>query len=136
MSDLAQSVRRFIAAFNDNAVDDVADAIDDNMIDHHLPPGIPPGPEGLRLWWAMLHDTFDGRLEIDDLVEGTDRVATRLTFSGTHKGDFLGYPATYRSFSTSFMSIERFDDGRLVERWEVGDVLGMLQQLELVEPGG
>ena len=69
-------------------------------------------------------------------MEREDRVATRLTFSGTHRGSFLGYPVTNRSFSSSLMSIERFDDGRFVERWEVDDVLGMLQQLELVEPGG
>jgi predicted ester cyclase len=136
MSDVTGSVRRIFAAFNDNAVDEVADVIDEGMVDHHVPPGFPPGPEGVRAWWAMLHEAFDCRLEVDDVVAGEDRVATRLTFSGTHTGTFLGHPATNRSFSSSFMSIERFDGGRLVERWEVGDVLGMLQQLELVDPGG
>ena len=135
MGDLGELVRRYVAAFNENAIDQVADVLGDDLVDHHVPVGIPRGPDGVRAWWSIVHDALDGRLEIEDLVEGDDRVATRLTFSGVHKGDFLGHPATNRTFSSSFMSIERFDQGRLVERWEVGDVLGMLQQLGVIDVG-
>ena len=32
-------------------------------------------------------------------------------------------------FSAEFMSIDRFEGDRIAERWEVGDLLGLLQQI-------
>jgi predicted ester cyclase len=132
---IADSSRRLIDAFNRNDADAVKDLVADDFVDHHVPPAIPLGLDGIRMWWGFLHEAFDCRLDIDDVVEGSDRVASRMTFSGTHTGDFQGHPATGASFTASFMGIERYEGGRLVERWEVGDVLGLLQQLGIVEPG-
>jgi predicted ester cyclase len=126
---MTDSFRRFVAAFNANAPDDIADVVADGFVDHHVPAELPPGIEGVRLWWKLIHEAFDCRLDIDDTVEGSDRLANRLTFSGVHTGEFQGLAATGKSFAASFISIDRFEDGRLVERWEVGDVLGMFQQL-------
>jgi len=30
------------------------------------------------------------------------------------------------------MSIDRFEEGRIAERWEVGDMLGLLQQIGVI----
>jgi predicted ester cyclase len=128
-SGITDSWRRFVAAFNANSPDEIADVVAAEFVDHHVPPELPRGLDGVRLWWDALHHAFDCRLEVDDVVEGTDRLASRMTFTGVHTGEFQGLPATGRSFSASFMSIDRFAGGQLVERWEVGDTLGILQQL-------
>ena len=95
-------------------------------------PEIPRGLEGVRLWWSILHGAFDGRIDIEDLVEGGDRVASRWRFSGAHIGEFNGIPATNKTFSAEFMSIDRFEGDRIAERWEVGDLLGLLQQIGVI----
>ena len=134
-SDMVGSWQRFVAAFNRNSVDDVADVIAPTFVDHHVPPELPAGVEGVRRWWGVVHDAFDCRLDVEDVVEGVDRIATRMTFSGVHTGDFQGLPATGKPFSAAFMSIERFEDGRLVERWEVGDMVTILGQLGVLATG-
>jgi predicted ester cyclase len=129
MATHAEVTRKLLEAFNANRPDDAGELITDDFVDHHVPDAIPPGVEGVRLWWAILHDAFDARIEMDDVVEGTDRVASRWTFSGTHVGEFNGIPATNAKFSAQFMSIDRFEGDRIAERWEVGDLLGLLQQI-------
>jgi predicted ester cyclase len=132
MSERADATRRLFDAFNGNRPDDLADLIADDFVDHHVPAEIPRGLEGLRTWWTILHSAFDGRIDVDDVIQGDDCVASRWRFSGTHVGEFNGIPATNATFSAEFMSIDRFEDGRIVERWEVGDLLGLLQQIGVI----
>jgi hypothetical protein len=43
---------------------------------------------------AMHHAFSDIQVTIDDLIAEADKVAVRITFTATHSGPFLGYPAT------------------------------------------
>jgi|EndMetStandDraft_5_1072996.scaffolds.fasta_scaffold886215_1 predicted ester cyclase len=129
MTRRADATRQLLEAFNANRPEDAAEVITADFLDHHVPAEIPRGLEGLRTWWTILHGAFDGRIDVDDVIEGDDRVASRWRFSGTHIGEFNGIPATNATFSAEFMSIDRFEDGRIAERWEVGDLLGLLQQI-------
>jgi hypothetical protein len=80
----AERTRRLLEAFNANRPEDAADLITDDFVDHHVPAEILPGLEGLSTWWSILHSAFDGRIDVDDVVESDDRVASRWQFSGTH----------------------------------------------------
>ncbi len=71
-------------------VDEVAGA---NYVSHFFPPGLPPGRVGLKAFVGAFHAAFaDGRILIHQMVAEGDTVATRLTFHGTHSGDFMGIP--------------------------------------------
>lgn len=59
-------------------------------------------------------------------------MASRWTATGTHRGDFMGHPASGRQFSISGISIYRLRDGKIAEGWVNDDSLGMLQQLGLL----
>ena len=64
-----------------------------NVVDHSLAPGLPPGAEGVKQWFAMLRKGFpDVRATIDDMIIDGDKVVTRTTMRGTHKGEFWGFP--------------------------------------------
>jgi steroid delta-isomerase-like uncharacterized protein len=67
------------------------------------------------------------------IAEG-DKVLTHKTFHGTHRGPFMGIPATGKEVSIDVMDIFTVTDGRMREHWTVSDMLGMLQQLG-VAPG-
>lgn len=94
------------------------------------------GPEGMKRLIEELTAAFpDHHSQIEDVVADGDRVALRVTFSGTHEGDFRGMPATGRRFSQMQMHLVALDDqGRAVDHWAVRDDLGMMTQLGLFPP--
>ena len=68
-------------------------------------------------------------MTIDDQFAEGDKVATRATFTGTHKGEFMGTPPTDKSVSLPVLFIHRLEGGKVAERWNQGDTLGLLQQI-------
>jgi predicted ester cyclase len=48
----------------------------------------------------------------------------------------LGIPPTDRQISVTGIAIERFENGKSVEHWEIFDQLGMMQQLGVIPPPG
>jgi steroid delta-isomerase-like uncharacterized protein len=75
----------------------------------------------------------DFRMELLDLVSDTGMVAARVRYSGTHQGVWFGVPPTGRSVSVDEMMFFRFENGQLVELWEVDDQLSMRIQLGLID---
>lgn len=73
-----------------------------------------------------LHYTLD-----DIIVEG-DKAAVRCTVTGTHRGEFMGVPATNRKVKVQAFAIDRVAGGKIVEEWGMHDALGMMQQLGIV----
>jgi predicted ester cyclase len=67
----------------------------------------------------------------ETLVEG-NRYACRFTMTGSHDGEFMGFPATKRPFALQGMTIMRFDGDRVIERWSTADFLAMLVQVGVV----
>jgi predicted ester cyclase len=63
------------------------------------------------------------------MVAEADRVVTRLTFEGTHRGPFRGIEPTGRRVRFGAIRIYRLSDGKVVETWAHQDALGLLQQL-------
>ena len=63
------------------------------------------------------------------MVQARDKVVTRLTGRGTHRGEFLGIPATGRPVEVTSVGIDRIAGNRIAERWLVADVLGLMRQL-------
>lgn len=95
-----------------------------------VPPGWPPGLEGLKAFVRAIHEGFpDFRYTVEDMIAEGDRVVGRATASGTHEGDFLGIPATGKHATWSEIHIGRLVDGRFVEHWAIVDQLGLMQQL-------
>jgi predicted ester cyclase len=71
----------------------------------------------------------DCQFTIEDMIAEGDRVATKKTFTGTHKGEFNGIPPTGRRVTLTFVDILRLRDGKIVEHWLSMDQLSFLQQL-------
>ncbi len=72
---------------------------------------------------------------IEDQIAEGDKVATRGTFTGTHKGDLAGIAPTGKTVSVSVTFIDRFEGDKLAENWINFDELAMLQQLGAVPAG-
>jgi predicted ester cyclase len=57
---------------------------------------------------------------------------TRFEGGGVHRGVFMGVAPTGKTVTWTGISIDRFVDGKIVERWTEINVLGVLQQLGAV----
>jgi steroid delta-isomerase-like uncharacterized protein len=131
--------RRWIEAYN--ARDDAAqaDVLAPGYIGH-APASLEPSPMGPDAWAQFLAGFTEGfpdlELTIEDTVAEGDLVAQRISFSGTHTGEFQGLPPTNKRVTFSGLELNRFEDGRVAEHWFQLDALGLLQQLGLaVVPG-
>ena len=92
-----ETVRRWVEEVwgtgNAELMDELLDA---NIVDHNPIPGVPPGREGNKSMLRMFHAAFDVAIKLDLLLADGDCVVDRWTASMTHKGEFMGIPATGR----------------------------------------
>ena len=104
---------------------------------YHFPGQDVKGPEGFKEFVQMMRTAFpDLSFTIEDQVAEGDKVATRETMRGTHKGDFMGIAATGKQVTFTGMVIVHFQDGKEVEAWGSPDMLGLFQQLGVTPPVG
>lgn len=67
--------------------------------------------------------------EVVDLVVADERAAARLRYTGHHRGELLGYPATGRAIAYDGAAFFATADGRLTEVWVLGDLAALRAQL-------
>jgi steroid delta-isomerase-like uncharacterized protein len=66
---------------------------------------------------------------IEDIFAKGDKVVARILIQATHKGDFMGIPATGKKIKYYQITILQIIDGKIKEGWRLTDSLGMMQQL-------
>jgi predicted ester cyclase len=71
----------------------------------------------------------DAHYEVDDLIAEGDRVVVRWRLLGTHEGDYRGIPPTGRAITLRGIAVYRVQDGKLMERWVVTDLYGLLEEI-------
>ena len=78
----------------------------------------------------------DMRMDVEEVLTSGDKAIVRARVTGTHQGEFMGMPATGKSFDVKLIDIMRFgNDGLAHEHWGVIDALAMMQQLGAVPEG-
>jgi len=130
------AARRFLEETDKGNLDVIDELVSPDAVDHNPFPGQAPGAEGVRQVFAMLKAAFpDMSQSIQDMVAEGDRVAIRSTLHGTHRGEFLGIPATGKQVALPGIDIIRFDEeGKMIEHWGLFDVPLLMQQLGVM-PG-
>jgi predicted ester cyclase len=123
-------VRRYYAA----AMGDMADfdqVVSAAFVDHHFPPGVPPGPAGVRQFFRnILGGIFsDMKLEFDFLLAERDKVDCHFALVARHTGEFAGIKPKGNVIRCPAISTFRIEGGKLVEAWEIFDSGNLLQQM-------
>lgn len=108
----------------------LTDLVVEDFVEQNPLPGQGPGRAGLRDVLAGMFAAFpDLHWTMLDAIEEGDRVMTLNSWTGTHRGDFLGIPATGRGVTVEAWTLDRYRDSRLVESRIIMDVAGMVAQL-------
>ena len=125
--------------FEKRNLDIVDELIAEDFVYHNPALPVPdiPGSTAFRAILTGLLKAFpDLRTASDDVIAEGDRVVSRVTFSGTHREEFLGVPATGKSVSWSAIVIFRIAGGKIREEWISADLLGLMRQLGAVPEAG
>jgi steroid delta-isomerase-like uncharacterized protein len=131
-------VRKLLEVFLSCGDPAVADEVLTPEFTDHNPSNVGlAGPDNLKRsvgdWCRAFPDT---RTVVDDLVAEADVVGARWTSTATHRGTFLGIPATGARVVVTGSGLFRLVDGKIVESWDHFDALGLVHQLGgRVEPG-
>ncbi|MCK4682737.1 ester cyclase [Candidatus Bipolaricaulota bacterium] len=93
------------------------------------------GIEGFRQYVSGLLNAFpDFHVTVNELFAENDLVVFQATASGTNLGAFGPIPATGKSWKNTAIVIRRVADGKIIELWQLGDMLSLLTQIGLVPP--
>ena len=88
-------VRRYQEIYNSNNVDALNEVVAKDLHTPRIMSGMPPGLEGAKqIHMGTLLGMPDWHTQIEELIAEGDKVVARITMTGTHTGDFFGFPAT------------------------------------------
>ena len=107
------------------------------FVGHH--PGRPDwiGPNEVRQAVNSIRTAFpDFSESIEDIIVDGNKVVTRFTASGTHRGVSRGLAPTGRRVTIEEIGIFRIADGKIAEKWGLIDQLGLFEQLGAPLGGG
>ena len=118
-------VRSFIEAYNNRSLD-FLDFVAPDYIDHEKN----IGRDGLKQLFAMGLTAFpDWHESIEDIIAEEDKVWVRLTYTGTHRGEFMGLTPTGKKITSKAVDIYRIVNGKLSEYWNVTDNVNIFKQV-------
>ncbi|MEO1626568.1 MAG: ester cyclase [Bacteroidota bacterium] len=93
-------------------------------------PMVKQGLEGIREGASWFLSVFpDLSASIDEIVVEGDLVAARITWTGTHRGELFGIPASGEKISWTGADWWRIKEGKFVEHWDVVDWSQVLNQI-------
>ena len=93
------------------------------------------GPESFEQYASVMRTAFpDMHVTVDEIIGEGDIFACRISFTGTHTGDFMGIPPTNKSFDVTEAVFVRFEGSKIAEEWQYLNQLAMFQQLGVSPP--
>src|SRR5918999_3118439 len=128
MSEANKAVsRRVFEIFNSGDVDLFDEIVTPDFVNHD--PSAAPGVEGAKQQTLLYRSAFpDLEVRVEDQIAEGDRVVSRWSARGTHRGDLLGIAPTGKQTTATGITIDRLEGGKIVESWTNWDTLGLLQQ--------
>ena len=134
-SDDIELVRSIYAAINRNDLAKQAELFATDMVRHDLTAMIADAEGGQAVgdFLQTLRSAMpDLHMELEDAFsDGNGRVATRVTITGTHQGEFMGVSPTGAAVTFAAITLYRIEQGRAAEAWSLADWSGALRQMQM-----
>ncbi len=89
------------------------------------------GHDGFASYLDLVHESLEGfRCDILDLVIEEPKAFARMRFSGRHRGKLFDLPPTGKRVEWAGAALFTFREGQVADLWVLGDVHGLIRQLE------
>ena len=124
--------------FERGAVDELSGIFTPAFIEHdELPGSTATGLDLVKEWVQMSHTGLpDARYHLESVVGSGNQVVCRVRLTGTHRGEFMGIPATGNKVDILLMDWVRLTpSGRVAEHWGTGQEGKLMAQLGVAAPG-
>jgi len=127
-------IRAFVEeVINQGRMERADELVAQEFIEHDPLPSQEQGREGLKEIIAVIRNAFpDIHWVMLEMVAEGEMVFSRFSWSGTHRGTFLGIPATGRRVEISGMVLDRVVAGRMAESRILMNSLLLMQQLGVI----
>lgn len=129
---LREVVQQLAQTFNDQKIREQSyfDFYDNSLTIYGFPPNLPANKMGFKQFIYLLWTGFpDIRITFDDLIIEGNKVAGRYYLTGTQKGEFMELQPTNKQFKVNGMTIFSFRNAKVVERWNLVDLMSLKEQL-------
>jgi steroid delta-isomerase-like uncharacterized protein len=138
IEDNKQFMRRFVEeVINKKNLDAVNELVAEDFIEHVPFPGQVPGREGLRHVLSTFLSAFpDIRWTLEEQIAEGEKVVSRFTMTGTHRGGFLGIHPTGKPVNIWGVVIDVVRDGKFSESRIIMDTMSLMQQLGVIPSEG
>jgi steroid delta-isomerase-like uncharacterized protein len=128
-----KEIARYISqkVVNEKNYAPIEEYLTDNYVYHGLGGMTAQTPMGFMEAIKGFHSAIpDLQSEIIDIVGEGDRLVIRFNFTGTHKGDFLGFPASGANLKFEGMIMRRFENEKIAEDWDYFDFPTVVSQIQ------
>lgn len=124
--------KEFIEGGNMNAFWEI---FAEDFINYTAPPGMLQIREGVIYFFNnFLKEAFPNlTVEIHDMIAEGDKVSTRKSFYGTHKGEFMGLAPTGKNVVMDVIDVLQFREEKCVAHWGMLDLNAVMAQLRTEE---
>ena len=122
---------RFMEEFKNQHNFDVVDELFSPHAILHLPAkGLPNGAEGQKAIGRVIFEAFpDVHVTLEYAIAEGDLVAERHTARATHKGEFMGIPATGKKIHWTENHLYRLESGKIRELWSEWSHQNLMDQI-------
>lgn len=126
--------RYFEELFNKHNLSIIDEFFSQNYINNqHYDPNAGAVIRGRQEWKEVASIFFtafpDHHSKLEDIIAEGDKVVYRWRTEGTHQGPFLNIAPTYKKISINGITIDRVENGKVVETWTTWDTLTLMKQL-------
>ncbi|PSQ02307.1 DUF4440 domain-containing protein [Halobacteriales archaeon QS_4_69_31] len=133
-ADNKETVRGYLAAFNDRDREALSEYLADDVVEHGIHEEL-HGVEEIQAFLDRHFEVFpDYSGSTGAVVADGDTVVVRYTVNGTHSGEYRDVEPTGQTVEWTGMAMYRVEDGQIAEVWLEEDRLGLLEQLEVFDP--
>ena len=122
---------RLFEAYNQQNLDVLDELFTHDYVDHLLQLR---SLESFKQFYTQFFKGFpDTHSTIEDIIAEGDKVWTRSTVAGTHKGEYRGVSPTGKEITIKCVDSYRIVDGKVVESWGLYDFLDFYKKLGIIE---